>query len=195
MSQLQLHNMYLHTNRPEKMLTGLIKQFMLIFQHVFRIYSSWVWHCLECFDTIGWTSERASGLQKNWVMRCWSGYLSGSKCKWFEYRSSWCHCDPGISCLTKTWNGLPFWCRIIQVFLEKRPLNERCCRCEFSIMTTIKSFHDINSEKIQMSRYQIHWGIIYHITHSSNHWVTISATSPFINVFTLLATNQCTWLY
>jgi len=22
---------------------------------------------------------------KNWVMRCWHGYLSGARCKWFVY--------------------------------------------------------------------------------------------------------------
>jgi len=22
---------------------------------------------------------------KKWVMRCWHGYLSGARCRWFEY--------------------------------------------------------------------------------------------------------------
>jgi len=30
---------------------------------------------------------------------------------------------PIISCSSKIQNGLPFWCRLIQVVLEKRPLN------------------------------------------------------------------------
>jgi len=34
---------------------------------------------------------------------------------WF----SWCHCHPIISCSSKIWNGLPFWCRLTQVVLEK----------------------------------------------------------------------------
>jgi len=37
--------------------------------------------------------------------------------------SSWCHCQPIISCSSKIWTGLPFWCRLTQVVLEKRPLN------------------------------------------------------------------------
>ena len=37
--------------------------------------------------------------------------------------SSWCHCHPIISCSSKIQNGLPFWCRLIQVVLEKRQLN------------------------------------------------------------------------
>ena len=30
---------------------------------------------------------------------------------------------PIISCFSKTQNGLPFWCRLTQVVLEKMPLN------------------------------------------------------------------------
>ena len=43
--------------------------------------------------------------------------------------SSWCHCHPIISCFSKIQNGLPFWCRLTQVVLEKRPLNKRVCLC------------------------------------------------------------------
>jgi len=35
------------------------------------------------------------------------------------------HCHPIISCSSKIQNGLPFWCRLTQVVLEKRPLNGR----------------------------------------------------------------------
>ena len=39
--------------------------------------------------------------------------------------SSWCHCHPIISCFIIILNGfVPFWCRLTQVVLEKRPLNE-----------------------------------------------------------------------
>jgi len=37
--------------------------------------------------------------------------------------SSGCHCHPIICCSSKIQNGLPFWCRLSQVVLEKRPLN------------------------------------------------------------------------
>jgi len=36
---------------------------------------------------------------------------------------SWCHCHHIISCFSKIQNGLPFWCRLTQVVLEKKPLN------------------------------------------------------------------------
>ena len=37
--------------------------------------------CLQCFDAVGWAAGRASGLQKNWVVGCWHGYLSGARCR------------------------------------------------------------------------------------------------------------------
>jgi len=37
--------------------------------------------------------------------------------------SSWCHCRLIISCPSKIQNGLPFWCWLTEVVLEKRPLN------------------------------------------------------------------------
>jgi len=40
--------------------------------------------CLQCFDTVGWASGRASGIV----------ILSGVRCKWFALSSSWCHCHP-----------------------------------------------------------------------------------------------------
>ena len=36
-------------------------------------------------------------------------------CMW----SSGCQCNPIISCFVKIQNGLPFWCRLTQVVLEK----------------------------------------------------------------------------
>jgi len=44
---------------------------------------------------------------KNWVIRCWCGYLSGEVqmiCIW----SSWCHCHPIISCFIKIRISLTF---------------------------------------------------------------------------------------
>jgi len=38
--------------------------------------------------------------------------------------SSFCRCHPVISCSSKIHNGLPFWYRLTEVVLEKRPLNK-----------------------------------------------------------------------
>jgi len=45
-----------------------------------------------------WKSIR---LVKEWVVRCWRGCLSGERCKWFCVWSSWCRCQPIISCFIK----------------------------------------------------------------------------------------------
>ena len=60
---------------------------------------------------------------KNWVVRYWRGYLSGARCKWFAYGPADATATPIISCCSKIQNGLPFWCQLTQVVLEKRLLN------------------------------------------------------------------------
>jgi len=41
--------------------------------------------------------------------------------------ASCCHCYPITFCFIKIQNGLPFWCWLTQVVLEKRPLNRCSC--------------------------------------------------------------------
>ena len=42
-------------------------------------------------------------------------------------RPSWCHCHSRFLAPVKSRLVLPFWYRLTQVFLEKRPLNGCCC--------------------------------------------------------------------
>jgi len=44
-----------------------------------------------------------------------------SVCIW----STWCHCHPIVFYFIKILNSLPFWCWLMQIILEKKPLN-RC---------------------------------------------------------------------
>jgi len=53
----------------------------------------------------------------NWVMRCWSGYLSGARCKWFRYVPADATATSSLASL-KSRMVLPFWCRITQVVLD-----------------------------------------------------------------------------
>ena len=77
------------------------------------------------------------------LWRCWLGgrkgiqpakteKLSGEVLAWLSVWSkvqmiciwsSWCHYHPIIGCSSKIPHGLPFWCRLTQVVLEKRLLN------------------------------------------------------------------------
>ena len=87
--------------------------------------------CLQCFDTVGWAAGRVSGLLKSCggVLEWWSVW---SKVQMICIWPSWCHCHPIISCSSTIQNGLPFWCLLTQVVLEKRPLNgcSSCFLCE-----------------------------------------------------------------
>jgi len=62
---------------------------------------------------------------KNWVMRCWCGYLSGARCRLFAYGPA----DATASQDSKSRLALPFWYRLTQAVVEKRPLNgcSNCC--------------------------------------------------------------------
>jgi len=40
---------------------------------------------------------------------------------------SWCHCHPIISCSSKIQNGLPMWCQLTRIVLEKRLINGCSC--------------------------------------------------------------------
>ena len=66
---------------------------------------------------------------KNWVLRCWCGYLSGVRCWIVCIWSSWCHCHSiALSSLAsfKSRLVLPFWYWLTQVVLEKRLLKNWC---------------------------------------------------------------------
>jgi len=56
------------------------------------------------------------------------------------------HCHPIIPCSSKIQNGLPFWCRLTQVVLEKRPLN----RCSVVVVVVVVCKAGLNW-KLQMS--------------------------------------------
>jgi len=79
--------------------------------------------CLQCFDAVGWVAGRVF----IWSVKNLSDEVLTWLSVWSEVQmiciwSSWCHCHPIISCSSKIQNGLPFWCRLNRVVLDKRPL-------------------------------------------------------------------------
>jgi len=73
----------------------------------------------QCFETVGWAAGRAASLScevQAWLSVCSEVQMI---CIW----SSWWQCHPIVSCYSKIQNGLPFWCWLTQIVLEKRPLN------------------------------------------------------------------------
>ena len=71
---------------------------------------------LQSFDSVAWVAGRASSLQKNGVVGCWHGYLSGGWCR-LAY-------DPADA--TATW-----------VVLEKGPLTDVCVLLDMQIHTHV----------------------------------------------------------
>jgi len=62
---------------------------------------------------------------KNWVMRCWHGYVSGARCRLFVYYQLMpMHHKTSLSLASFISRlVLPSWYQLTQVVLEKRPLN------------------------------------------------------------------------
>ena len=69
---------------------------------------------------------------KNWLVRYWQGYLSEARCRWFAYGPA---DATATSCSSKIQNGLPYWCRLTQVVLEKWPLNGCSSNSSFFVIT------------------------------------------------------------
>jgi len=60
---------------------------------------------------------------QNLSVRYWRGYLSGARCKWFAYGPADATAISSSLASLKSRMVWPFWCRLTQVVLEKRPLN------------------------------------------------------------------------
>ena len=106
-----------------------------------------------CRSTCTVRSKINASLSIPTVVRYRRSYLSGSRCKWFAYGP-----DANdlhmvqlmplhliISCSSIIQNSLPFWCRLTQLVLEKRPLNRCgssscCCCCLLRQKLTIERF-------------------------------------------------------
>jgi len=89
-----------------------------------------LWHC--------WLGVRKSIRPvKKWVMGVLAWLSVWSVVQMICIWPSWCHCHPIISCFSKIQNGLPFWCRLTQVVLEKRPLNVCMYVCNIYDSTAI----------------------------------------------------------
>ena len=77
--------------------------------------SSMLWHC--------WLDVRKSAWPvTNWVTRRWCGCLSGVS-KRFACGPAVATATPSFLASLKSRMVLPFWCQLIQVVLEKRPLD------------------------------------------------------------------------
>jgi len=108
---------------------------------------------------------------KNWVVRCWHGYLSEARCR-FAY-------GPADAIATHylllqqiqigfTRMVLLFWCQLTQVVLEKRPLNEYSTSSSSSSSTLLWSYCTRNGSVINILMML---------------WDTVTSNSISVNLF------------
>ena len=87
-------------------------------------YCYYYYYCLFPLPSVLWYCwlgiRKSIWPVKIWVMRCWHGYLSGARCKWFAYDLA------HTTCLIKSEIGLTFLVPSYPGFLAKMPLNPGC---------------------------------------------------------------------
>jgi len=88
--------------------------------YVNSVSPSVLWHC--CLSM-----RKSIQSVKNWVMKCWRGYLSKVTCKWFAYSLADATATSSSLASLKSRMVLPFWCQLMQIVLEKKPLNGCLC--------------------------------------------------------------------
>ena len=75
---------------------------------------------------VGWQEGHPACKKQSGGVLAWlSVWSEVQTCIW----SSWCHCHSLSLAPVKSRFVLPFWYRLTQVVLEKRPLNGCCCCC------------------------------------------------------------------
>ena len=70
---------------------------------------------------------------KNWVMRCWSGHLSVSRCKWSACGPADATATPSSLNSLKSRMVLPFWYRLTQAVTKNRTWNFPFLRATHSL--------------------------------------------------------------
>ena len=141
---------------------------------------------------VGWQEEHLAckKLKQQWLSVWCEVQMI---CIW----SSWCLCYPIISCSSKIQNGLPFWCGLTQVVLEKKPLN----RCSSSSSSgTSNNQYTLGCIKNATSLVNMHCIInidklpIFFSSSASRGWYSSSA--PDKNVAYAASTNLLySWNY
>jgi len=147
--------------------------------------------CLQCFDAVGWASGRHLAC-KNWVLRCWRGYLSEARCRLFAYGPADATDIPKPDHLLPHLN--PDWFYwLIQVVLEKRPL-KRCSSCSSSsrMLHRKKTPNSGNSLACLESMTQPDWKPIQ-LTAGTNNQCALS-TDTNTNSFSPTSTHSYIYL-
>jgi len=113
----------------DKSFAEAVQAFVIMFDSkqvwyiIFLLLLSIVWCCAFGALTLLVGHQKSIRPVKYWVIRWCCGYLSGVRCKWFAYGPADATVTPSSLASLKSRMVWPFWCRLTQVILEKRPLN------------------------------------------------------------------------
>ena len=116
----------------------------------------------------------------------WHGYLSAVKCKWFAYGPADATATPSSLASLKSRLLQPFWLRITQFVLKKRPLNERFCL--FLVRTHLTATSTVQ-DRTMVSGTGIRWTTVSLNLHkgSNDHpWWNLALLCYNINKLTYL---------
>jgi len=148
---------------------------VLVFYWCFYCVPSVLWHC--------WLGGR-KGIRpvKNWVVRCWHGYLSGVRC-----RLACAQLMPlphSVSCSSKIQIDLPFWYRLTWVVPDNVPLNGCVCVCLLhnrsflQIWTCVCLYRGLSPAEAEL-RYLMNanklalYGVDLHVAKVSRHYIVL----------------------
>ena len=135
--------------------------------------------CLQCWQSVVGHQEEHPA-RKNWVLRCWCGYLSGVRCRLFL---NMVHLMPLHSQTPSSLASFrfrlvwPFWYWLTQVVLEKRLLNG--CTSSSSLCLMVRCVWFLTSGKwsqgmfrhvVQLHSEQSFWAVFFvHSAASADH--------------------------
>jgi len=93
-----------------------------------------LWHC--------WLDVRKTTQpENNWVMKCWHGYLSGARCKWYAYGPAHATATPSSLASLKSTLVWLFWCWLTLGCLGKEAI-KRASVCLFAAYIVATLVHD-----------------------------------------------------
>ena len=134
-TRMDLLSFHSHHFKPQHINTTLFTHLLLLLDAIFQLIlhvnivsncpKSRIWLFIYIMPSVLWRcwlgGRKGIRPVKNRVVGYWHGYLSGARCRLAP--PSWCHCHSLSLAAVKSRLVLPFWYRLTQVVLEKRPLN------------------------------------------------------------------------
>jgi len=98
-----------------------------------KVFCLW-FKCTQLYSPltllVGWQEGHPSF--KNWVVGCWRGYLSWTRCR-LAYGPAM-PLPLTVSCFSKIQIGLPLWYQLTRLVPDREPLHGCVCVCKYTIL-------------------------------------------------------------